>query len=111
MTILSLTDFMIKNILKKDTTKESELQRVYNYPFYPKVSKLLSDKSFVNIDNGSMGGTHWCVVYVRNNKCFYRDNFGGQPDKFSLNELPKPLLYHNYKIQDINSNICASYFS
>ena len=25
-----------------------------------------------------------------------------QPDKFLLNQLCKPLIYHNYKVQDIN---------
>ena len=39
---------------------ESELQRVYNQktPTYPRYSKIYSDKGFVNIANGSMGGTH-----------------------------------------------------
>ena len=28
---------------------------------------------------------------------------------FLLNELRKPITYHYYKIQDINSNLCGSY--
>ena len=36
---------------------ESELQRVYNYPIYPRDSKIFSDKGFVNIDNGFQGST------------------------------------------------------
>ena len=38
---------------------ESELQRIYNYPINPRDSKIFSDIGFVNIDNGSLGGTHW----------------------------------------------------
>ena len=43
---------------------ESQLQIVYNYHIYPRDSKIFSDKGFVNIDNGSLGGSHWCAFYV-----------------------------------------------
>ena len=109
MKILSFEDFMKKNKLKNDTMKESQLQRIYNYPIYPRDSKIYSDKGFVNIDNGSQGGTHWTCFIVKDNKSFYFDSFGGAPDKFLLNQLPKPIIYHNYKIQDINSQLCGSY--
>ena len=88
---------------------ESELQKIYNYPVYPKGLKMYSDKGFVNVDNGSRGGTHWTTFYVKNKNSFYFDNFGGQPDKIVLNQLPKPIIDHNYKIQDINSKVCGSY--
>ena len=64
---------------------------------------------FANIDNGSMGGTDWSCFIVKDNKLFYFDSFGGQPDKFLLKQLPKPITYHYYKIQDINSKLCGSY--
>ena len=57
----------------------------------------------------SQGGTHWCAFYIKNKKSFYYDCYGGQPDKLFLNQLPKPIIYHNYKIQDINSKLCGSY--
>ena len=79
---------------------ESDLQRVYNYRIYPRDSRILTDKGFVNIDDGSMMGTHWTCFIIKENKSFYFDSFGGQPDKFLLNQLPKPIIYHNYKIQD-----------
>ena len=69
---------------------ESELQRVYNYKIYPRESKRYSDKGFVNIDNGERGGTHWTCFLRKGNKSFYFDSFGGQPDNFLLNQLPKP---------------------
>ena len=109
MTILSFEDFMKKYKLKNDTKNESQLQKIYNYPIYPRDSKIYSDKGFVNIDNGSQDGTHWTCFIVKDNKSFYFDSFGGQPDKFLLNQLPKPIIYHNYKIQDINSKLCGSY--
>ena len=109
MTILNFRDFMKKYILKNDTMNESQLQKIYNYPIYPRDSKIYSDKGFVNIDNGFRGGTHWCAFYVKDNKSFYFDSFGGAPDKFLLNQLLKPITYHNYKIQDINSKLCGSY--
>jgi len=108
MKILTFKDFMKKK-LKNDTMNESQLQRVYNYPIYPRDSKIYSNKGFINIDNGSQGGTHWTAFIVKDNKSYYFDSFGGSPDKFLLHGLPKPITYHNYKIQDINSKLCGSY--
>ena len=56
-----------------------------------------------------MGGSHWICFIVTDKKSYYFDSFGGSPDKFLLNQLPKPIIYHNYKIQDINSQLCGSY--
>ena len=109
MKILNFRDFMKKYKLKDDTKNESELEKVYNYSIYPRESKIYSDKGFVNIDNGSMGGCHWVCFIVKGNKSCYFDSFGGTPDKFLLNQLPKPIKYHNFKIQDIISFLCCSY--
>ena len=110
MKILNFKDFMKKYNLKDDAMNESELQKIYNYPIYPRDSKIYSDKGFVNIDNGSQNGTHWTCFIVKDEKSYYFDSFGGQPDKFLLKQLPKPIIYHNYKIRDINSKLCGSYF-
>ena len=109
MTILSFKDFMKKYNLKNDTMNESQLQRVYNFRIYPRDSKIKTDKGFVNIDDGSQGGTHWTCFYIKDNKSYYFDSFGGTPDKFLLNQLPKPIIYHDYKVQDINSKLCCPY--
>ena len=89
--------------------KEVELQRVFKYHKYPRDSIIYSNKRNVNIDNGSQVGTHWTCSIIKDNKSFYFDIFGSQPDKGLLNQLPKPILYHNYKIQDISSKICGSF--
>ena len=109
MKVLNFKDFLKKYKLKNDTMNESQLQKVYNYDIYPRDSKIYSDKGFINIDNGAQGGSHWTAFYIKNNKSFYFDSFGGAPDKFLLKQLPKPIIYHNYKVQDINSKLCGSY--
>ena len=76
---------------------ESQLQRLYTYPIYPRDSKITSDKVFVDIDDSSRGGTHWNCFIVKDEISFYFDSFGGQRDNFLLNQLPKPIIYHNYK--------------
>ena len=88
---------------------ESDFQRVYKYSIYPKDSEIYSDKGFVNIYNGSMGGSHWTCFIIKDNKSCYFDSFGGNPDKFYINQLSKPIIYHNYEIQDINFSLCGSY--
>ena len=82
---------------------------MYKYLLYPRDSKIYSDRGFVNIDNSSQGGTHWTCFIVKDNKSYCFDSFGGQLDKFPLKQLPKPMIYHNYKIQDINSKLYGSY--
>ena len=109
MKVLSFKDFMKKNKLTTDSMNKSDLQKVYNYPICPRDSKIPSDKGFVNIDYGSMGGSHWTCFILKDNKSYHFDSFGGQPDKFLLNQIKKPITYHNYKIQDNNSNLCGSY--
>ena len=106
--LLNFKNFMKKYNLKIDTMNEFQLQSVYNYNIYPRDSKIYSDKGFVNIDNGSMGGSHWTCFLIKDNKSYYFDSFGGQPDRFLLNQLPKPIIYHNYKLQDIDSKLCGS---
>ena len=109
MKVLNFKNFMKKYKLKNDTTNESQLQRIYILPIYPRDSKIYSDKGFVNIDDGRFNGTHWTCFIIKDKKSFYFDSFGGSPDEFILNQLPKPIFYHNYKIQDINSKLCGSY--
>ena len=64
---------------------ESELQSVNNCKIYPRGSKIDSDKGFVNIDNGSQGGSHWKSFIVKDQKSFYFDSFGGSQINFYLN--------------------------
>ena len=71
MKILFFEDFMIKYKLKDDSTNESQLQKSFTHPIYPRDSKIYSDKGFVNRDNVSQGGTHWTCFIVKDNKSFY----------------------------------------
>ena len=106
---LNFNDFMKTIYLKNDTMNESELQRVYNYAIYPRDSLLTIKKGFVKIDDGSQGGSHWTCFIVKDNKSYYFDSFGGQPDKFLVKQLSKPIIYHTYRVQDINSKLCGSF--
>ena len=58
MTILKFKDFMKKYNFEIDNMNESELERVYKYPIYPRDANIYSDRGFINIHNGSQGGTH-----------------------------------------------------
>ena len=52
--------------------------------------------------------SHWTSFIVKYNKSYHFDSFGGKPGKFLVNQLPKPTIYRNYKIQDIISQLCGS---
>ena len=56
---------MRKYNLKTDAMSESDLQRIYKYPIYPRDSKIYYDKAFVDIDNGSQGDTHWTCFIIK----------------------------------------------
>ena len=85
------------------------MKRVCIYRVRPTDSKISSEKALVNIDNGIMGGTHWCAFYVKNNKSTYFDSFGCRPDKLLLKQLPEQIKNPNYKLQDISSRLSRSY--
>ena len=108
MGILSLEDFIKNFNLKDDTMNGRYLQRIHNFPIYPADSKICSDKAFVSNDIDFQGGTLWTCFIVNDNESLYHDSFGGQPDKFLLNQLPKPLIIHNWRHQDVNSKLCVS---
>ena len=109
MKILNFKACIKKYNLKNDTMNESHLQRVYNYRIYPRDSKLHSDKGFVNIDAGRIGGSQWICFLVKDNKSNCFDRFGGQRYRFLLKQLPKSKIYHIYKKEDIYSKLSGSY--
>ena len=41
-------------------------KKIDNYPIYNRDAKIYSNKRFVNIDDGTMGGSHWTAFYVEN---------------------------------------------
>ena len=92
MKVLNIKDFMKKYNSKIDNMIEAQLQKIYNYSIYPRDSKIYSDRALVNIDDGSQKGTHWTCFIAEDNKSFYFDSFGGAPDKFLLNQLPKSII-------------------
>ena len=67
MTKLGFEDFMKKYKLKNDTMNESDLQKINDYPINP----IYSDKGFVNVDDGKMGGSHWTCFIVKDNKSYF----------------------------------------
>ena len=56
---------MLKYSLKKDFMNESDLQRVCNFKKYPRDSSITTNKGLVNLDNGQMGGSHWCAFTLK----------------------------------------------
>ena len=85
---------MKKYNLRNSTVNESKLKKVSNYRIFQRF-KINSDTGCVNIDNGSQDGTHWTCFILKDNESNYFDSFGGAPDKFLLNQLPKPIIFHN----------------
>ena len=90
---------------------ETDLEKVYKFSTYPRETKISTNKRFVNMDNGSFGGTNWNCFYVKDNKLYYFDTFGVGPVKFLLQQILKPMTFHKHKIQNMNSKLCGTYSS
>ena len=111
MTSLNLKDFMRKYNLKDDTMNENDLERVFNYHIYSRGSKRITDKGFVNFDNGEQGGTHWTCIYIKDKNHstlirlevllmnFYLSNYRNQ----SL------IIIMKFKIQIADYTVCVPY--
>ena len=98
--ILNLKFFVEKNKLKDNNLSEIDLTKVYNFPIYPRNNRILTAKVFVDISNGFIGRTHWTPLNMKD-KSFYFESFGViKHDEVSLQQLPKPITFHNYKNQD-----------
>ena len=95
MKTLNFKRFERKYNFENSTMNESDLQRVYNYKIQARGSITTTIKGFVNIDDGRLGGAHWTCFYIKDKKSICLDSVGGQPDKFLLNHLPKPITYLN----------------
>ena len=65
MNILNLEGFL-KKYNKKNIMNQSDLQRVYNHPIFPRDLEIYSDKGFVKIHNGSKGGgSQWTCFIIK----------------------------------------------
>ena len=82
------------------------LKKVYIYPPYPTDSTTSSDNGFMKIYVDSMDGSPLRCFFMKDNKSFFFDILGGAPDNILLQQLPKPLICHNHKIQDLNIRLC-----
>ena len=81
-----------------DLINTLSIAKIYDVDIYPRESKIKTTKGICIIDDGSHGGTHWVAFYASR----YFDSFGGPPDKWLIEQLPKPITYHNYSIQGMH---------
>ena len=67
-----------------------------------------TDKSIINIDDGSMGGTPWICFKLEVKKSYYFDSSGGSPENF-FQQLPKLITFHEHVNHDTNSKVCGMF--
>ena len=109
MAVLSSNKFMKNYNLKDYTMDESDLKKAHNYSIYLRDSEITTKKLFVNIDQRSMGGSHWVCFYKKDDDSIYCDSFEVFSDKILPKQLSKSIISQNHKNQDINSNLCGEY--
>ena len=107
--------------LKNQTMKTSDLEEILymakidDVEIYPGESKIKTSKGICNIDDGSQGGTDRVAFYVSTiHESEYFNSFGGPPDTWLIEQLPKAIKYYNYIIQGIDSEsddsmMCGTY--
>ena len=94
---------------RDDTINGKDMQKVYICDIIAGHSSKTAAEAFVKIDNGQMGGTHWTYLYLKKNKAYYFNSFGGYLYKSILKQLTKPRSFQNYYLQDKNSTKCGTY--
>ena len=103
------------NVRLNSNSNENHLQvRVQNAAFNLQIYNKAQMIDTTTINYPNTGGyllQKWKIECNNKNgdgKIFF-DSFGGNPDKLLLHQLPKPIISHNYKIQNIDSMLCGSY--
>ena len=118
---LTLKDFMTNFNLKNKRMTNTEVQSKFyeivyfkNLGLYARnsVQKRPPKLGLINIEGGSQGGTHWTSLYTTNfptpRTCSFR-SFGVYLDSWLMKKLLNPIIWHNYKIQSLDSVLCGTY--
>ena len=98
MTILSSKVCFKNSVWKMILWMKVIWEKVYKHPVFLRDSKITSDRWFVNVGKGVRGGSHWTSFYIKANKWFCFERFGGQRDSFSLNQKQKNIKIIKIKI-------------
>jgi hypothetical protein len=114
---------VFENEKKMDLTYDSELRNYLNkysgmneYVFNDilmkdQIKNLPQNKKLfciVNYDTSEKSGSHWVAIVKDNNIVFYFDSYGIYPLKEVKQRYPnKKIIYNDYAVQKINSNICG----
>lgn len=63
----------------------------------------------LNMSSVGHPGTHWCSLYVTNDKVYYFDSFGAVPPEEVVIWSSKPIVYNDYQIQHFSSEMCGQH--
>lgn len=101
------SDSQLKEIAKK-------LKINLKYIGFAEDFKYLGNGSYIiNLGNNSIGGTHWCALFIEGDTGFYFDSYYAPPEDILINKLIghiKNLIYNDYfQFQGINEQLCGIY--
>ena len=79
--------------------------------FYKMTDEIneLPQKNFsaiINYHTSKQSGIHHVAIFNKNNKTFYFDSYGMEPQK-EIIKLYSPLMTSNYQIQNFNTSMCG----
>ena len=89
MTTLTFKGLMKRDGLNDDVLTESDSKKIYKFSIYLRDSKIKTNKSFINIDIGNMGGSHLTCFYIQDKNSSSLMSYGGPPVIISLHHLSK----------------------
>jgi hypothetical protein len=94
-----LTNFEIMDFMK--INKIDGEVKMRNEPY-------TKNKIVINLDDKENTGTHWVLLFIKDNKMFYFDSFGIPPPEEVVNKKnDKRLFYSTNQIQPRNSILCG----
>jgi hypothetical protein len=68
-----------------------------------------SECGIINLDNSDGPGTHWTAYYRKDGANFYFSSFGDDPPIEVVEYLGKPILTHNFCIQEFHETNCGEF--
>ena len=114
--VLIMNNFQIDQICSNDHILKKFYRGIYPSNKLPPLSALKPrSKCFLiaNLDPDTMDGSHWVLLYIRGNTCYYFDSFGKKPKGAIRRYIEKSfslLKYNNVTAQKDTAVVCGGLF-
>lgn len=103
----------IENILRNQRCTKGVFRGVYAKDKLPKMVQKYPAAYVVNLDDSSLPGSHWVLVYISKDRTGeYFDSYGNSPPKEIRRFLDRNSIqwtHNKRRIQSLSTTVCGAY--